>query len=124
MLTMTLLGKPISKKNSQKIWYNKALGRLMIVPSDQFKRYEKECLRQIPPTQKLKLEGNLRLCARYWMPDRRVVDLLNLLAATSDLLEKAGVVVNDKDFINFDGSRIVGVDKERPRVEILITREG
>lgn len=54
------------------------------------------------------------------MPDKRVPDLINLLQATCDILEKARVIDNDKDIISFDGSRIIGVDKVNPRCEITI----
>jgi len=46
--------------------------------------------------------------------------LLNLLQATADILEKAGIIDNDKNIRSFDGSRIAGVDRDRPRVEINI----
>ena len=58
------------------------------------------------------------------MPDRRVPDLINLLQATADILEKARVIEDDKNIISFDGSRIIGVDKENPRVEIEIEGGG
>jgi len=52
--------------------------------------------------------------------DRRVGDLLNYLAAVSDVLEQAGVVDNDRLIVTVDGSRL-RVDKRRPRVEIELT---
>ena len=54
------------------------------------------------------------------MPDKRRPDLLNLEQATADILEKARVIENDRNIISFDGSRIVGIDKENPRCEIII----
>jgi Holliday junction resolvase RusA-like endonuclease len=50
-------------------------------------------------------------------------DLIGVLQATCDILEKAGVIFNDRDITTFDGSRIVGVDKQNPRVEIEIIEE-
>ena len=40
--------------------------------------------------------------------------------ATADILEKAGIIDNDRNIISMDGSQIVGIDRERPRVEIEI----
>jgi Holliday junction resolvase RusA-like endonuclease len=54
------------------------------------------------------------------MPDRRRPDLLGLLQATADILEKAQIIDNDRNVVSFDGSRIMGVDKRNPRVEIEI----
>ena len=55
------------------------------------------------------------------MPDKRSQpDLNNLTEATADILEKAGIVANDNLIVSWDGSRNMGVDKDRPRVEIEI----
>jgi len=55
------------------------------------------------------------------MPDRRSSpDLLGLLQATADILEKAQIIDNDRNVVSFDGSEIVGIDRENPRVEIEI----
>ena len=54
------------------------------------------------------------------MPTKYRPDLLNLLQASADIVEKAGVIENDRNIVSFDGSRIVGKDKENPRVEIYI----
>ena len=60
--------------------------------------------------------------ALYWLPDRRSrPDLLGLEEATADILEAAGIVANDRLIVSWDGSRIAGYDRERPRVEIEIT---
>ena len=56
------------------------------------------------------------------MPDKRIPDLLNLLQATADILEKARVIDNDKDIVSFDGSMIMWIDKANPRTEITIER--
>lgn len=59
----------------------------------------------------------------YYMPDRRWVDLVNLLEATCDILVKAGVLADDRSSIvvGHDGSRVL-LDRQRPRAEIEITR--
>ena len=54
------------------------------------------------------------------MPTKARPDLLNLEQATADILQKAGVIENDKNIYSFDGSRIAGVDKANPRTEIII----
>lgn len=55
------------------------------------------------------------------MPDKRSwPDLVGLLQATSDILTKAKIIDDDKWIVHYDGSRIVGVDKTEPRVEIEI----
>jgi Holliday junction resolvase RusA-like endonuclease len=66
-----------------------------------------------------KLAGPLAVRVRYWLKDRRRPDLNNLLAATADILQKAGVIVDDRDIVSWDGSRIMGVSPN-PRAEILV----
>ena len=124
MLKLTLHGRPITKKNSQ-IPIRTKTGKFFIIQSKQYRAYEKDCLEQIREQWVLKptLMSNLSVQALYYMPDRRRPDLLNLLQATADIIEKAGVIGNDRDIVSFDGSRIMEVDKENPRVEIYIEGE-
>ena len=129
MIKLTLTGRPITKKNSQ-IPIRTKSGKFFIIQSKQYREYEKNCLIQIKeqfPWQistalhpGIPVTGKVSLKALYYMPDRRLPDLLNLLQATANIVEKAGVIENDKDIVSFDGSRIMGVDKENPRVEIYI----
>ncbi len=55
----------------------------------------------------------------YYMPNRRRVDLVNLMEATCDILVKAGVLADDCAAIvaGHDGSRVL-LDRLHPRVEI------
>ena len=125
MIKLTLTGRPITKKNSQ-IPIKTKSGAFFIIQSKQYRAYEKECLWQIIAQKHLHPElsetitGRLHLKALYYMPDKRLPDLLNLLQATADIVEKARVIDNDKNIVSFDGSRIMEVDKENPRVEIYI----
>ena len=68
---------------------------------------------------KLHIDQPCRVTCVYYMPDRRIVDITNLMAATHDILVKAGVLADDNSRIvrSVDGSR-VELDKARPRVEI------
>lgn len=115
----TLYGRPITKKNSQRII--KAGKYRKIIPSERYKIYEKDCLYQLK--QKPRAEGgpwNMR-CV-YYMPTRHRVDLVNLLEATCDILVEAGIIEDDnrKIIASHDGSRVM-YDKGNPRVEITLT---
>lgn len=68
-------------------------------------------------------DGPVLVKCLYWLPDQRWwPDLVGLLQATSDILEKAGILENDRLIIGYDGSRIAGLDKRNPRVEIEIQK--
>jgi len=58
----------------------------------------------------------VNLEARYYLPNRQGYPyLINLLQGTCDILEKAGIVDNDRFIVGFDNSRIEGIDKKIPR---------
>ena len=119
--TAALLGTPHTKKNSQRILAGRYGGRY-IAPSKKYTEYEQACLYQIRrPRRAIDQPVNIRCL--YYMPDRRRVDLLNLLEATDDILVKAGVLGDDCSTIvaAHDGSRVL-LDRKNPRVEIEITR--
>ena len=110
---------PITKKNSQRIIYAK--GRPMIIPSKQYKDYEKACEKlNLSLAEPIQSRCNVK-CV-YYMPTRRRVDLTNLMEATHDILVHCGVLADDnsKIIVSVDGSR-VEYDKNNPRTEIEIT---
>ena len=120
MTNIILLGRPITKKNHQQMVVA-GNGRKFLIQSKAYRLYEKDCLKQLMYLYKGKtIEGKLSMEALYYMPTKARPDLLNLLQATSDILEKAKVIENDKNIYSFDGSRIMGKDKDNPRVEILL----
>lgn len=124
-LSFTIDGAPITKKNSQQIMTNRATGRPFIMPSKQYKDYEKKCLAQLHSVKTVQPEPiaePVNLQCTYYMPNRRKTDLCNLLEATCDILVRAGVLVDDNCsvVVGHDGSRVM-YDKESPRVEVCIT---
>lgn len=131
-IKLILNGKPITKKNHQQIVLAKN-GRRFVIQSKQYLQYEKDCLWQlkeqltilslqqrIPKSVLFPIIGSISLQALYYMPTKARPDLLNLEQATADILQKAKVIENDKNIVSFDGSRIIGIDKINPRVEIII----
>ena len=93
----------------------------MLLPSPQYRKYEADALKQIhKPSEPVTCACNAQY--RYFMPNARKCDLVNLMQATNDILVKGGVIADDNYTIvaSHDGSG-VWVDKENPRVEITIT---
>lgn len=121
MIHMVVKGRPVTKKNSQQLVYNKAMGRMFVKPSKAFEEYQKVAGWQISHKGE-RLNGRYNLCCVYYMPTRHRVDLGNLLAATCDILVHFNVLEDDNSRIvaGHDGSRVL-YDKENPRVEITIT---
>lgn len=109
---------PRTKKNSQQIIM--VHGRPMIIPSTQYKKYEKDALRCIIPSMD-PIDYPVNVECHFYMATRRRVDLNNLLECATDVLVHAGVLKDDNSdiVVGHDGSR-VHYDKKNPRTEIII----
>lgn len=119
-IKFTVLGRPITKKNSQVIAFNKKTGRMFVTQSKQYKAYQEAAGYYIPCKWQM-IEKPVNIKCLYYMPTRGKVDLTNLLGATDDILVHYGVIKDDNSaiLVSHDGSRVFW-DKKNPRVEIEI----
>jgi Holliday junction resolvase RusA-like endonuclease len=119
-MNITIELPPITKKNHSQII--KAKGRLMVIPSKQYRDYEKACATFIPQMPFNMFDCPVNVKCLYYMPTHRRVDLVNLQEATLDILVKYGILKDDNSniVVSMDGSRVL-YDKEHPRTEIEIT---
>ena len=119
MIQFTIPFEPRTKKNSQKIIYCK--GRPMIVPSAQFRQYEKDCAYFVPRGKNIDYPVNIKCL--FYMKTKRKCDLTNLLEAIDDVLVNYKVIADDNYSIvaGHDHSRVF-VDKEKPRTEVWIEK--
>lgn len=117
---ITLGIAPITKKNHSQII--RAKGRLMVIPSKQYKEYEKACAEFIPQMPFNTFDCRVNVECVYYMPTKRRVDLVNLEESTLDVLVKYGILKDDNCNIvaSMDGSKVL-YSKENPRTEIEIT---
>jgi len=116
-LSLTILGRPVPKKNNPIM----LKGRNLILPSKAYRAYEKSALKQLMAWGNIYFDGPVRVDAHYFLPDKRWwPDLTGLLQATGDILQKSGLIENDKQIVSWGTSRIVRLDKESPRAEITI----
>ena len=116
-LHLVIPGPPVTKKNSQVA--RCVNGKPVVIPSKAYRAYEKMALKALLACHRTEVSGPVMVTVRYWLKDKRRPDLNNLLAATADILQKAGVIVDDRDIVSWDGSRIMGVSP-KPRAEILV----
>lgn len=121
-MKLILYGDPRTKKNSSRIIMCGSYPKLL--PSKQYKAYEKDCLKQITGKYKKSIDKPCNMKCIYFMKTKRKVDLVNLLSATCDILVNAKVIADDnsKIIVSHDGSR-VKLDRKLPRVEIDITTQ-
>lgn len=120
-IKITFFGNPRSKKNSSRIVQNRKTGVPFLLPSEQYKHYEQECIRQIGVHNDT-IDYPVNVECVYYMETRRRVDLVNLLNATLDILVRANVLADDnRDIVAGNDNSRVYYDKQNPRVEITIT---
>ena len=124
MIKLTITGRPITKKNNQRILKNFKTGRRFIAPSEQFGEYQEMSLWKLKNQyygEPVEIPVNVKCL--YYMPTRGRVDLSNLMESTHDILVKAQILKDDnsKIIVSVDGSRVL-YDKDNPRVEIEIER--
>jgi len=121
-MKLTIYGQPITKKNSMQIIM--AGKRPCIIQSKAYRAYEKMVKHQLflmpfESTISKPISGDVHVKCLYYLATARTPDLCNLMAATHDILEHCGVILNDEQIKSVDGSRIMGKDAN-PRVEIEI----
>lgn len=119
VIKLTIPLAPVSKKNSQRILTNRATGARFVAPSEAFKVYEYTAGFYIH--DRLMIDYPVNVKALFYMPTRRVVDLVNLEEALLDVLVTYEILKDDnfKIVASMDGSRVL-YDKEKPRTEIWI----
>lgn len=128
ILTLTIPGRPVPKKNNQIM----IKGRNLLLPSKAYKAYYDFCLGSkrkpgwLCQWGNIQFTGPVRVDAHYffenyqWHPD-----LTGLLQATADILQAAGILKDDKQIITWGTSQIIDIgSKESPveaRAEITIS---
>ena len=121
MIHFTIPLIPISKKNHQQIFINKSNEKPFIVPSKQYRDYERDALWFIPKGRQIDYPCNIKCL--FYMPTHRRCDLTNMLEAIDDVMVKAELLKDDNYNIiaAHDGSRVL-YDKTNPRTEVYIER--
>lgn len=129
-------GAPRTKKNSQRIITIPAKGAHRchacghlkgfpkVLPSEAYEAWEAAALREIMTIKPrlgidLPITGPVSVEALIYR-ERDVGDLSNYLEAVADMLQAAGVLKDDKQIEDWDGSRR-RKDAANPRVEVFIT---
>lgn len=115
--------RPITKKNSQQIITVR--GRNILIPSKQYREFEKECLPYLNHVKATTgvINYPINLQTIFYVEKRLKYDLSNLHEAIDDAMVKSGLLLDDnRDIIAaHDGSRVYH-DKFNPRIEITITK--
>ena len=114
------------KKNSQKIWYNPRTKKTMIVQSDTYMQFERDCA-YFMPKLKEPIDRPVNLKCTFYVPDKRKRDLGNMCYIVDkffcDALVKSELIEEDNYFIIDDiRFHFSGLDNSlRDNYEIEVT---
>lgn len=122
---VTVFGPPRTKKTHNQ--FVQAGRRTVMVPSQRWREWARDARIAVgtishfthfhPPIVGPGIALN---CAALFYRDANRGDLVGYLQGLADLLEKRGVIPNDKQIAQWDGSRL-RKDALNPRVEVVLT---
>ena len=125
-IAFTIIGQPASKANSRQIVTIN--GRPSSIKSKEALAYERDALRQIPPSARQRIEGPVRVTLRIWYASERpdldesvVLDVLQDRFTKRDderILLQSGVYRNDRQVR--EKHVFHGIDRKNPRTEVVV----
>lgn len=126
LLRLTILGQPCSKANSRQLV--RRGDRILPIKSAEALAYERDALKQIPPSCRVRLEGpvkvTLRLFYRTQLPDLDESIVLDVMQdrytgkGEARTLVQKGIYRNDRQVR--EKHVYHGIDKRNPRAEIEV----
>lgn len=93
-------GRPISKKNNRVGNNNR-----FFITSKRYKQWEDEALWQLKGKR---LENQTMIRLRFCMKGKLDADLDNLVTSVLDVLQKAGILKNDKTIVHLTATKEFG----------------
>lgn len=138
MVKITILGEPVSKKNSKQLFRNSKTGKMFITSNSRVKSWETSALEQLSDFKE-KLEPPLVAHYKFYVKNNIQKDLDNLICSCNDILQTAnsdmgivrgkvkpikgtGIIVGDHWQVLSIGSASAEIDKENPRCEITLEK--
>ena len=106
-----------------KAWLNRLLKQIKIVPSKNYQQYKR---RTLPLLKSCNLVGHkwqypVMVHFHFYRATRRKFDHLNIAQGPLDLMVEAGILADDDMIHVLPGCFEWSVDKDNPRVEIIIS---
>lgn len=117
---MIITGRPISKKNAKRIIPHK--GRHIIISSKQYLAFEQEALKQLSHYQE-RYSGPVEIGYLFEMKGKLTTDLDNAIAGINDVLQKAGIIDDDKNVVRIHAEKYQGFADWRTHVTITSIEE-
>ena len=112
---ITIYGRPISKKNSMQII--RVRGRNVIITSKGYRQFEKGALAQLKEV-KNRYHGKVNVDYTFYLKGKLDADLDNLVTSVTDVLQKSGIIDNDKNIISSTAIKYAGNNDWKTEIEI------
>ena len=117
----TVIGTPRTKKNSS-VLVRPGGGKLRPIPSKAWREWCRTCIityykYTAPVNFVIDFPVN---CKAVFYRDANRGDAVGFYQGLADLLEKRGIIANDRLLVSWDGSRL-DKDAKNPRVEVELT---
>lgn len=121
-MVIEILGRIITKKNNKTIRKNFSTGGRFVGSSDQWLIFEQEALIQLM-RQKRKIgyfvgKEKLRVSYTFMMKGRLDADTDNMMASCNDLLQKAGIIEDDKMIVAGEFCKLHGYKEFKTYLDI------
>lgn len=126
LFSVDIYGKPVVLKNSKKICRTRS-GKSFIKSNDRVVAWSEEAvaLCRVEHGGKPPLKGKLWMKCTFWLAAQEdsaaIPDLSNLYQAPEDVLQKAGVIEDDRQIESHDKSRRVRlcpICQDRPKYKV------
>jgi len=125
LVAFVIPGAPRTKKNHSRI-VGRFTARPRVLPSQQYETWEQGAMGSMYGIRAAARKFGVGLplvqdinCRAVFYRDAESGDANGYYQALADFLEKAGVVANDKQIRQWDGSRLAK-DRDSPRVEVFL----
>lgn len=86
---ITILGRPISKKNNRRNFFHTSL------PSKAYERFKEDALWQLKKTHHVFYQDYYKINYKFFMKGKLNTDFDNMIGGINDILQDAGIIVND-----------------------------
>lgn len=123
-LKLTIKGNVISKKNGQRIFHKRVFGRRkkvpFIMPSEAYLNWEEYAVVQLIKQPIWLGEYPVKLHCFFYRKTKQKFDYSNMVESVQDAIVKAGTITDDSYRHLLPVVDGMDIDKDNPRVEIII----
>lgn len=109
-------GRVASKKNNKRLVKTRG-GRMIPISSQAWMKFHKEATKQLKAQGIKKLKAPYQVEYMFYMKGKAATDIDNMMAGINDIIEKLGIVTNDKHILRVVAEKVT----DEPYYETVVT---